>query len=252
MSIRISRLLGPTVFLALLAGPSLAAAGTVVTVDFSGTLSTETGVPNGVAAGDPISGMIAFTILPTSSPAGTTTGTTATYTYTGDAEGTDIHSFSFQIDNSSGAQLYLDSYSGDVVSPYQIKLSYISSSGATDFVVSGVTGNSATTPTFSLTMVDPHSAGGYSATNLPLPSATVMPDFAKTAATLVYTDGNFSANITSFQIYDGNGDPPPPGTQVYSGSVPEPSSLLLAIIGSLTAVVGNAIARRKRPGVKKG
>jgi len=249
MRIRASRFLGFTLFLALVAGPTLTAQGSTVTIVFGGTLKSASNVPNGVAAGDTIAGTLVY------STAQGETGASGLYTFNGTSN---THAFQFQLyppntpvaNQSEANELFSDSYSGESTSPFKVQMSSSSSTG-TDFVASGDTG-STNSGTFSLTLADATNGGGYSSTNLPLPTAAVLADFATTQATLVYTDG-FTAVINSYSIYTNpDGSPPgPPGTLVYAGSVPEPSSLVLAILGSLTAAVGNSIARRNRGGVKK-
>ena len=211
-------------------------------------------MPNGVAAGDTIAGTIVY------STAQGETGTTGLYTFNGTSN---THAFQFQLyppntsiaNQTEANELFSDSYSGESTSPFKVQMSYSSSTG-TDLVASGDTG-STNSGTFSLTLADskntvPTGTAPYSATNLPLPTAAVLADFATTQATLVYTDG-FTAVIDSYQIYTNTDNPPsgPSGTLVYAGSVPEPSSLHLAILASLTAAVGNSIARRNRGAVKK-
>jgi hypothetical protein len=244
MRMRATHFLGSTLFLALLAGSSLTAraGSTIVTIKFSGTLTAASNVPNGVAAGDTIAGTVVY------NTAQSQTGTSGLYTFTGSSN---THAFSFQIyppntasQNQTEANLlFSDSYSGESTSPFQVHVSYNSSSG-TSLTISGDTG-ATNTGTFALAFLDPKSAGGYSATNLPLPNTTVMQNFVTTQATLAYTDG-FMATINSFQIYDTFSDSGPTDPPVFSISVPEPSSLVLVILGISTSAVGYSIARRKR------
>lgn len=224
--------------------------GAIVTVVFSGTLQSASNVPNGVAAGDTITGTVAY------NTAQSETGNSGLYTFTGSSN---THAFSFQIyppnttvaNQTEANRLYSDSYSGESTSPFKAQVSYSSTAGPS-VTISGDTG-AANTGTFSLKLTDPTNTvpsgtSAYSATNLSLPTTTVMQHFVTTQATLAYTDG-FLAQLTDFQIYDNYSDGPsfygPTGPPVFTFSVPEPSGLLLAIIGTLTSAVGYSIARRR-------
>jgi hypothetical protein len=208
---------------------------TIVAYSFSGTLKTVTGL-TGAVAGDPISGSFAYD--------SSQTGSGGSYTFTGSSK---VHTFTFYIYNMSGQQIFHDSYTGDATVAtggyYAGILTYGStSSGGTNFSLEGDTitkydGGLGTTGTaFDLTLNNSTNAGGYTSTNLPLPTSSTIQDF------------NLNSGLLTW-------DPTTPQGTLYfmtnsliltPTGVPEPSSLVIAVLGLSTCGVGSLFARRRR------
>lgn len=236
MRIRTMAFAGTTLALSLAIGPFIgpATAGTVA-VSFSGTIQTvsqQATAATGVVMGDTITGSFAYDSTQSGSV------TTGLFTFTGSSK---IHSMSFKIfDKTTGVQVFSDVYSGNNTAYYAAQLKFISAQSGTTLDLKGdttykqglgVTGPGPP-PAFDLKMFNPTNGGGYSATNLPLPSTTTIANFIKTTGQLNWdpVDQTFSAFITEF-----NGQ-----------AVPEPSGLLLGLISILTCAGGYAVARRGR------
>jgi hypothetical protein len=225
-----------TVLLSSVAGPSVqdVAAGTV-SVSYSGkivSVSSAATTATGVVVGDTITGSFVFDSTQSGS------ATTGLFTFTDSAK---IHNFSLKIFNPSGTQQFSDSFTGRNAPPadyYAIQLAFSSTSGTTfrlmgDTVYKqglGVT-HSGGGVAYDLKISNPTNAGGYSATNLPLPNTTTIANFSKTTAELHWDpDGQeFISIITSLKLQ----------------SVPEPSSLALAIV-ALATCTGGFLWRRSR------
>jgi hypothetical protein len=222
----------------------------LVSVSYSGTITQATNVPGGVVVGDRITGTFVYDY----SQSGSTASGVANYDFTGSSK---THTLAFQIYPTTGPEdsstlLFSDRYTGNASLAtggyYNARVTYNSTaSGGTllslqgdsyyKYNTLGQDFNNTGSPTYVLTLVNASNAGGYTSTNLPLPNTTLMADFAKTNGMLTWDpDGSsFTADFTD----------------VHLTSIPEPSSLLLAILGSLTVAAGGAIARRARAGVRK-
>jgi hypothetical protein len=237
MRISVRPLVRSTSLLCLVAGlavPEAAATNTPVTVSYQGSIasiSSAMSTVTGVVAGDGISGSFEYN----SSQTGTTGSGTALYTFTGTTQAKNLHTFSLQLFNSpgvGGTQVYSDTFTGNSSGSadyFVMQLTY-SSSGTTLQIIGDTTANQSFPYThanghtdYELTLTDKNNAGGYTSTNLPLPTSSTIKDFIATSATLHYDPPNFTfdANINEF-----NG-------QV----VPEPSSLLM---GTLALLIGTA------------
>lgn len=242
MRIRAIASLGTTLILSLAIGPvgREATAASVVAYNFSGTIKTVTGL-NGVVVGDPITGTFAYDSSQTGSPV------TGLYTFTGSSK---VHTFKFQIFNPSGQQIFSDSYTGNSTAPtgglYQGLVAYHGTAGTT-FDLKGDTitkydgGLGTTGVAFDLTLTDPTNGGptgGYKPGNLVLPTSAIL---------------NSSFNLTSgFLTWDPSGLSFTTGPLVLTQvGVPEPSSLLLAVIGFSTCSLASLLARRRRAGAAR-
>jgi hypothetical protein len=230
-------LLQSSMVLLLLAGPfvpAVSAASTLVGYNFSGTLTTVT--PNaqkpvsqgglGIAVGDFITGAFSYD--------SSQTGSGGVYTYTGSPK---IHTFSFAIytDSSKTTQLFTDKYSGNVTAFYQNQVTFISSTAGTTLQILGDTifksalGISGPAGmAFDLTLTNPTSAGGYTMTNLPNPTPTLVKNFVGVNGKLAWD--NPGLGFTSDNL-------------VFS--IPEPSSAALAGIGIAACAAGVVTSRRK-------
>jgi hypothetical protein len=190
----------------------------------------------GVQVGDTITGT--FVYDPTQ------TGSGGLYTFTGST--TKTHNFALKVFNSGGGQQFSDSFTGNTSPPadyYAIHLTFRSTaSGGTTLSLMGdtvykeglgVTGPGPP-PAYDLTLSNPTNGGGYSSTHLPLPDTTLITNFIKTTAVLNWDPlgQSFKARINTF-----NGV-----------TVPEPSSLLLGILGILSCTFGSLISRLRRVG----
>jgi hypothetical protein len=227
---------GTTLALSLAIGPFIGpATAATVAVSFSGTIQTvsqEATAATGVVVGDPITGSFAYDSTQSGSV------TTGLFTFTGSSK---IHSMSFKIfDQTTGVQVFSDLYSGDNTAYYAAQLTYISAQSGTTLDLKGdttykqglgVTGPGPP-PAFDLTMFNPTNGGGYTATNLPLPTTTTIVNFSKTTGQLNWDPSgqSFTADIPNFTVQ----------------GVPEPSGLLLGIISILTCAAGSAVIRRGR------
>jgi hypothetical protein len=216
--------------------PELSAAS--VSYTYSGSIvsvSTAAMTATGVVVGDTITG--SFTYDPTQGGSG------GLYTFTGST--TKAHNFALKIFNSSGGQQFSDSFTGNTSPPadyYAIQLTFHTpaNNGTTldlmgDTVYKqglGVTGPGPP-PAYDLTLHNPTNAGGYSATNLPLPNATLITNFVKATGVLNWDpEGqHFKAILHDFRQ-----------------TVPEPSSRVLAILTIMTCTVVYLVSRRKRVG----
>jgi len=218
----------------LLAGPLVPelSAG-IVAVSYGGTItsvSTAATTATGVVVGDTITGSFSYD--------STQTGSAGDFKFTGSSK---THTMTFKIFNSSDQQVFTDSYSGNVSAYYFAKVAFSSTSGTTldlegDTIYKqglGITGPGPP-PAFDLTLFNPTNGGGFSASNLPLPTTTTISNFIKTTAILEWdpADQSFGAVITEFN----------------DQTVPEPSGLVLAIVAMVTWTVGFSISRRKPAG----
>jgi hypothetical protein len=237
MRIRAHVFLLTTVLVSLSVGSfARAASSPLVSYTFSGTLKSVTGLP-GSAVGDLISGSVAYD----SSQLGSTS--TGLYTFTGSSK---VHTLTFKIFNLSNQQIFSDSYTGDASVAtgglYTAQVSYNSATG-TNLDISGDTitkydgGLGSTGVAFDLTLNDPTSAGptgGYGkANNLVLPSPSIISsDFGLTTGLLSWDPIGLSFTTNSLILTP--------------TSVPEPSSLHMAILGLSTCAAGCGLVRRRR------
>jgi hypothetical protein len=221
--------------LALAGGPWIPAssAGTI-TYNFTGTIetvSTAATDATGVVAGDTISGSFAYD--------STQTGSSGLYIFTDSSK---VHSFTCKIFNSSDAQVFTDSFSGFLSAYYAIKVAYgvttsplypgISGTqmdimGDTIYKQGlGVTGPGPP-PAFDLTLFNPGNAGNPPSTHLPDSSASGIRNFVANKAQLTWDPPNqsFTANVVF--------------------PIPEPSGLVLGMIGILSCTVGFVTTRSK-------
>jgi hypothetical protein len=220
-----------TLLLFFMAGPLVPtlAAGTV-TVDFSGTIASVFNPGNTeVAVGDSISGSFAYSTAQS--------GSGGLYTFTGSPL---VHSFSFTVSDSGGNQLFTDYYTGNFTAYYAISVIYGYTSNPLYPGVNGtelnITGDTlymqghGISPGFDLTYFNPGNIG--TSPSNPLPDSTVIKNFVSNKAFLVWGDPGVQSFTADF------------GFQ----SVPEPSSLLLAILGLSTCTIGFSAMRRKSAG----
>jgi hypothetical protein len=234
MRIRNRAFLQSTLLLSLVAGPLLPelSAG-IISYSFSGRIievSQAATDATKVVVGNTITG--AFAYDPTQA------GSAGNFTFTGSSK---IHTMTFKIFDSAGTQVFTDSYSGNATAYYFNKVAFSSTTGTTldikgDTVYKqglGVTGPGPP-PAFDLALFNPTNAGGFSATNLPLPTSTTITNFVKTTGTLDWDPSgqSFGADITSFN----------------DQTVPEPTSLVMAVLAILTCTAGCLISRRKPAG----
>src|SRR5262249_38251861 len=144
-----------------------------VAITFSGTIQTVSQAATtktGVLVDDTITGSFAYDTTQSGSIS------TGLFTFTGSSK---IHSQSFKIfDKTTKLQVFSDVYSGNSTAYYAAQLKYISAQSGTTLDLKGdttykqglgVTGPGPP-PAFDLTMSNPTNGGGYSATNLPLPT----------------------------------------------------------------------------------
>jgi hypothetical protein len=227
----------------LLAGSLVSelSAATIVSVNFSGSITSVSSAATeatGVIVGNTITGSFSYD----STQSGNTS--TGDFTFTGSGK---AHTMTFKIFNSAGQQVFTDSYSGNTTAYYAAKLTFISSSSGTTLDLKGdtiykqglgVTG-AGPPPAFDLTLNNPTNGGGYTSGHLPLPTTSTISNFLRTTGSLEWDphDQNFTAIINEFN-----------GQSV----VPEPSSLVLAILAMLTCTVGFSISRRKPAGAVQG
>jgi hypothetical protein len=199
----------------------------IVAVNYSGTIvsvSAAATAATGVVVNDTITGSFSYD--------STQTGSNGSFTFTGSSK---THTMSFKIFNSLNQQIFTDSYSGNVTAYYAALLTFSSTKGTTldlkgDTVYKqglGVTGPGPP-PAFDITLFNPTNGGGYTATNLPLPTTTTIANFQKSTATLTWD----------------------PAGQTFKAllSVPEPSSLVLAIVAMTTCAGGFLASRARRQG----
>jgi len=211
--------------------PTLAA-GTV-SENFSGTIQSVLDPGStGIALGDTISGSFAYD--PTQSGSG------GLYTFTGSPL---VHTFTFTIFDSGGNQVFTDYYTGNVTAYYAINVVYGYTSNpqypgvnGTELDIRGDTlynQGKGVSPGFDLALFDPGNVGTLPSN--PLPDSTVITNFVSNEALLTWgapTTQSFTADI-SFQ------------------SVPEPSSLLMGVLGLCTCTIGFLALRRESAGVSR-
>lgn len=241
MRTRAIAVFGTTLILALAIGPiGRASASTVVAYNFSGTLKTVTGL-TGAVVGDEITGSFSYDSSQTGSVS------TGLYTFTGSSK---VHTFTFKIFNSSGQQIFTDSYTGDATTAtgglYQAQVAYNGSAGTTldltgDTITKYDGGIGTTGIAYDLTLTDPTNkgpVGGYGATNnLVLPTSSILnSDFDLTSGYLSWDPPGLSFTTNALVLTD--------------ATVPEPSGLLLAALGLSTGVLGSLVARRRSSGAR--
>jgi len=241
MNVWVKVLRGSTVLLVLVAGPLVPrlSAGSIVQYTFAGvigTVSQAATTATGVVQGDTMTGSFTYDPAEAGSPS------TGLFTFTGSSK---AHSLSFKIFNSSGGQVFTDSYSGNVTAYYAAQVGFNSSVGGSgkpaetldltgDTIYKqgkGISGPGPP-PAFDLTLYDPlvtTKPAGF-----PLPTVTTITSFVANNAQPPFTptlawdpDGeSFVATITQFQ------------------TIPEPSSLILGAVAMVICTVGCVIARR--------
>jgi hypothetical protein len=208
------------------------ASASTVTLNFSGTIqsvSQEATTKTGVIKGDKITGSLAYDSTQTGSI------TTGTYTFTGSPK---IHTLTFKIFDSAGNQVFTDSYSGNTNAYYAAQVSYSSTAGTKLDLLSdtiykqglGIThALDPGTPAVDVTLFNPTSAGGFSATHLPLPDTTLIRNFVPNTGLLSWDppDQTFSAIIS------------------FGSTVPEPASLVTGVLGLVTCAAGFWVFGRK-------
>ena len=219
-----------TLLLSLVAGPFMPAlSASSITYAYSGKIqevSAAATAATGVVVGDKISGSFTYD--------SSQTGSGGIYSFTGVSL---AHTFNLNVFNSSGALQFPDSFAGGS-SYFSVNVSYrAASSGGTYVEVQGDTkykqslgvSGPGPPPAYYLVLFNPTNAGGYSATNLPLPNSNLINDFVKTTGVLNWDPHgqSFSADITQFT------------------AIPEPSSLILSIVAIATCAAGRLITRRK-------
>jgi hypothetical protein len=242
MRVRVRGLLPSTALLALLAGPFLPALeGAAISYSFSGSIESVTQAATtatGVIVGDTITG--AFSYDPTQ------LGSGGNFTFTGSSK---AHTMAFKIFNSAGAQVFTDSYSGNISAYYFIKVIYGFTANplypginGTEMDIQGDTvykqglgvthASSPGTPAFDLALFNPNNVG-TSPTN-PLPNATVIKNFVANKGLLTWDppDQKFTAIVTF--------------------SIPEPSGLLLTSLGILTCAAGSSMAHKRARTSRRG
>jgi hypothetical protein len=212
-------------FLAALTVP--AEADTVVSETVSGkitSVSLDATLATGILVGDTIAVDFAYD--------STQAGTGGDYTFTGSAK---THSFSFDIFNSEGVQVFSDLYPGDVMSYYAAQVVYNTSNlnftslgtqlsllGDTLYL-GGIGISGPLSPAFDLTLFNPGNVGTTSSEPLPTPTTIV----------------NFISNVGSLKWGDA-------GNQTFTAeieAVPEPSTLSMAILVMAMSAIGYSISR---------
>jgi hypothetical protein len=210
--------------LVFLAGPLIptVAAG-IVSENFSGTIhSVSNPGDTGIAVGDSISGSFAYD--PTQSGSG------GFYLFTGSPL---VHSFNFTVSDPGGNQVFTDYYTGNFNAYYGITVTYGYMSNplypninGTELDIVGDTlynQGGGISPGFDLAYFDPGNVG--TSPSNPLPDTTVIKNFLSNEAFLAWGPQN-SQTAPSFIALIGG------------PTVPEPSSLLMAIVGLLTCTIG--------------
>jgi hypothetical protein len=226
--IRARAFIPSALLMSLMAGPLVPelSAATLVIENYSGrivSVSAAATEATGVIVGDTITGSFSYD--------STQTGSSGSFTFTGSSK---AHTMAFKIFNSSNQQVFTDSYSGNVSAYYLAKLTYISSTAGTTLDLKGdtvykqglgVTGPGPP-PAFDLTLSNPNNGGGYTASHLPLPTPSTISNFISSPGTLAWDpDGqSFVADIYM---------------------VPEPSSLILAILALVTCTAGFLVSRQR-------
>ncbi len=209
------------------AGPLIPAlpAG-IVSENFSGTIESVLNPGNtNVAVSDTISGSFAYDA--------SQSGSGGLYTFTGSPL---IHSFTFTVSDSGGNQVFLDYYTGNFTAYYAINVIYGYTSNAqypgingTELDIRGDTlynQGHGISPGFDLALFDPGNVG--TSPSNPLPDSSVINHFTSNEAFLTWGE---------------------PGVQSFTaiirfGAIPEPSSLLMGVLGILTCTIGFLASRR--------
>jgi hypothetical protein len=202
-------------------------AGTITSVSPAATTAT------GVVTNDTITGTFAY------DPTQTGSSTTGVYTYTGSSK---VHSFTFNIFNAAGAQVFSDKYSGNTTAFYELLVTYTNSANGTTLQLMGDTiykqGHGVTgpgpppAPAFDLTLFNPKNIGYSAGGPLPLPTSTTINNFVATTGQLAWDpdDQSFTASIPIF----------------INLSIPEPSSLILGTIALGVCAASLLVSRRQR------
>jgi len=217
-----------TFLLSLLAGPivSGAVAGTVTS--YGGTVNPElpnTPFPPNVLAGDAISGSFGFT-----STQFTGNSTTGIYTFTGSAPLGQSFALNVATPNFNPA-LWSDAY-GAGGATFKITMTGSTTPGATlDLHVSTLGGTGVTKSGAFIDLLLTSSTYVGKA----LPTAANIGDFLTKTATLTWDPSGGPAFTGTINMFNG----------VQTQSVPEPSSLVLAIVAMATCTGGFLISRRK-------
>jgi hypothetical protein len=198
-----------------------------VAVNLTGTIqsaSPDAITATGVAVGDPIT--VSFSYDPTQVGGG------GTYTFTGSSK---VHTFDLVVHDSMGNQVFHDFYTGNITALYVIQVTYGFTSNmlypgvnGTELDINGDTlynQGLGVSPGFDLSLFNPGNVG-TSPTN-PLPDSTLINNFTSNGTLLTWGVGNQTFTATfNFQ------------------SVPEPSTLLLGIVGIVTTTLGFRNLRR--------
>jgi hypothetical protein len=239
MKIRVRALVRASLLLSVIAGPLIPklSAGTIVAYSFAGTISTVS--PEAMSA---TGVMENYYITGTFSYDSSQIGSAGLYTFTGSSK---VHTLAFTIYTNSAktTQVFTDKYSGNSTAYFAAKVTY-NSSGTTlalmgdSIYKQGLGYTHALDPTqppaFDLVLTNLKNAGGYTPTNLPLPTVTTAANFVATPGLLSWDPPpmqTFTADITHFA----------PGLN----GVPEPSSLILGSLGMASCAVCVLISRCK-------
>jgi hypothetical protein len=206
----------------------------IVTVSYSGTVNTVSPLATqrtGVVVGDTITGSFSYDSTQTGSIQ------TGIYTFTGSAK---VHTMSFKIFDVNHNQVFSDSYTPGNSGYYVAKVTSNNVDGARlrlegDTVYKAslnppVTGPGPP-PAFAITLLNPTNAGGFSPTNLPLPTTVTIANFVKTTAILDWDPSGQSFQARVFGVVV------PP--------VPEPPSLVLSLLAVAGCAAGFRVCRRK-------
>jgi hypothetical protein len=229
MGTRIGSVIGAFVLLTLSAGPlvSTVAAGDV-SYNFTGTIQTVSNgatIATGVTKGDKISG--SFSYDPTQS------GSNGTYHFTGSAK---THTFSFIVTDSGGNQVFKDFYTGNVTALYSIQVTYGYTSNplypgvnGTELDIKGDTlynQGLGASPGFDLRLFDPGNVG--TSPSNPLPDSSLINNFVSNGILLNWGQSETRQTFTATFNFS---------------TVPEPSSLLLGIVATLTCAIVFSVSK---------
>jgi hypothetical protein len=242
MKVKLGTLLFTSATLLLVVGPLCPAvsAASVVAYSYAGTLVNVSPAAEsalGVANGDYVAGTFSYD--------SSQTGTAGVYTYTGSSK---VHTFKLTVftNSSMTTQLFTDAYSGNITAFYRNVVAFSSTTGTTltiegDTIYKqglGITGPS--NPAFQVVLPNPTNAGGFSATNLPNPTTTLIKNFLNinNGPKIFWDPVTPQGGTQSFQVDI---------TQFAQGlnGVPEPSSAVLAGFGMAACGAGVVVSRRK-------
>jgi hypothetical protein len=199
----------------------------VVTYNFTGkviSVSTAAESATSVIVGDTITGSLAYD--------SSQTGSLGNFTFTGSNK---VHSLSFKIFNASKQQVFTDSYSGNISAYYAIKLQFPYSQNP---LYPGITGtqmdikgdtiykqglgvSGASNPAFDVSLFNKGNSGTSS-----LPTSSTITNFTSNSGLLTW-------------------DPPQQQIIALLG-VPEPSGLVMGLLGLVTSTLGSLIWRTQR------